>query len=189
MKRIIFLLAALSCSIPATAQEPGQVGLSIGFPGSIGVVWHASDSLAIRPDFSFNHTSSESGSPASLNTSSWSYGFGVSALFYVGKVHDNVRAYLAPRFGYVRTNADTEPTSYTVSSGSHSNSYVYTGSAGVQYSPVRRFSVYGEAGIQYSDSASTFEANTTVPDVIARGKSTSSSFGTRAGVGIVWYFK
>lgn len=188
MKRVLFVLAILlSASRPAAAQESGQAGLSIGFPGSIGIMWHASDAIALRPDFSLTRTESKSESPSTLKTSSWGLGFGVSALIYTGKVRDNVRTYFTPRFAYTRTNVDSEPSAPSLSSGSHANSYQYSGSFGVQYSPTRRFGVYGEAGVQYGRTTSTFTA-TTQPGFSSSGKTTGYTFGTRAGVGAILYF-
>jgi opacity protein-like surface antigen len=183
MRRALFVLGAvLLYAIPAAAQESGQVGLSVGFPGSIGIIWHASDAIAIRPDFSFSHSHSE-GSTSDITTNS--VGFGVSALFYTGKVRDSVRTYLAPRFGYARTI--TKVGGPVTNPETHQNSYQYSGSFGVQYTPTRRFSVYGEAGIVYTDSEAFFDAGTT--GILTGGTSTNTAFGTRAGVGVVLYFK
>jgi opacity protein-like surface antigen len=188
MKRALFAVAVLLFPIPAAAQESGQAGLAIGFPGSIGIIWHASGAVAVRPDFSFSRTESESGLPSGLETSSWALGVAASALFYTGKVRDDVRTYFSPRFGYTRTTVDSNPTVASLTSGSHANSYQYSGSFGVQYSPTRRFSVYGEAGLAYARSESTFTSTSTVPGFSASGRTTSSSFGTRAGIGAVLYF-
>lgn len=71
MKRVLFTVAVLLCaSLPAAAQESGQVGVAMGYPGSIGIIWHASERMAIRPDFNVAQTSSESksGFSAGLKT-------------------------------------------------------------------------------------------------------------------------
>ena len=50
-----FLLAAglvcLTCGT-ASAQGAGKTGVTMGYPASIGVIWHASDKVAIRPELS-----------------------------------------------------------------------------------------------------------------------------------------
>jgi opacity protein-like surface antigen len=186
MKRALFIAVFLLVrAFPAAAQEAGQVGLSVGFPGSIGITWHATEAIAIRPDFSFSHQHTDS-TTSSVETGAWGIGFGASALFYTGTLRDNVRTYVTPRFGYSRTNTDltgpfTNPTQ-------HQDSYQYSGAFGVQYMPTRRFSVYGEAGLAYSHSAASYTIGTST-GVPSEGKSTNTAFGTRAGVGIVWYFR
>ena len=190
MRRILFTAALLlAAAVPASAQEAGQAGLTIGFPGSIGILWHVSDAVAIRPDFSFAHNSSESGSQFTSTSEAWIAGFGVSAHFYVGKIADHIRTYVTPRFGFTRTTTDSNTAGASYDSKSHTNNYQYAGSFGVQYTPTRRFGMYGEAGVQYTRAESTFTADTALPIVFASGKSTNSTFSTRAGVGLVLYFK
>lgn len=186
MKRALFVLLVLLVSIPAAAQESGQTGLAVGSPGSIGIIWHASDAIAIRPDFSFSHTHSESGTPSGSKSDSWGVGFGASALFYTGKIRDNVRTYVTPRFAYARTNVDSSASNVTLSARSHLNTYQYSGSFGIQFTPTRRFSVYGETGIQYATGESVF--TTSGSGISSTGKSTNSTFGSRSGIGVVLYF-
>jgi len=185
MTRAFLVLALVLPAVPAAAQQSGQAGLAVGAPGSIGIIWHVSDAIAIRPDFSFSHTHSE-GTSSVVTTDSWGAGFGASALFYTGKIHDNVRTYLTPRFGYARTNASTRLSGAVTNPEQHQNSYSYSGAFGIQFTPTRRFSVYGEAGLQYSTVDSTYKS--AGPITLSEGKTTNSQFGSRAGVGIVWYF-
>lgn len=180
MKRVAFAFVVLFLACPAAAREPGQTGLTVGFPGSIGIVWHASKAIAVRPDFSFNRTESKGEAPSTVETNSWRVGLGLSALFYAGKVGDKVRTYFSPRCGYSRTNVESD-SSTSLTFGSRVNSYDYSGSFGVQYSATSRFSVYGEAGVTYGRSDSTADAP-------AFGRTTGSSLASRAGVGIVLYF-
>ena len=82
-----FSIAAMSACVMvagvvrADAQEKGQAGITMGYPASIGVLWHLSDRVAIRPEFSFTNTDSSSVSLVSAGTQFWSLGTGVSALF------------------------------------------------------------------------------------------------------------
>lgn len=194
MKRALLTVAVLLCtSVPAAAQESGQVGLAMGYPASIGIIWHASDRVAIRPDFNVTRTSNESNSgfSAGLKTDGWTLGVGLSALFYTSK-KDNLRTYFSPRFAYGRTQTNSDPTrvfgAASLSSETRSNSYQYAGSFGAQYSLSRRFSVYAEAGLAYSHGDSTFRSTASFSGV-ATGKTTITSFGTRTAVGVVFYFK
>src|SRR5690349_6856829 len=73
----------------ADAQDDPRVGLTMGYPTAIGVLWHVSDRIAVRPeiDFSRSTATSEGTSPlGSLNddeTTSHVIRPAVSALFYV----------------------------------------------------------------------------------------------------------
>src|SRR5258707_12879195 len=89
----------------ANAQEKGQTGLTLGYPASVGVIFHLSDHVALRPEFSVSKstTSDDASSPSgSTSTGTWALGVGVSGLFYIKK-RDNLREYLSPRFTYTRS--------------------------------------------------------------------------------------
>lgn len=189
MKRVLCTAAVLLfVSLPAAAQESGQVGVAMGYPGSIGIIWQASDRMAIRPDFNFTKTTSENtGVFSESKVGGWTLGFGLSALIYTGKT-DKLRTYFSPRFAYARTQTNSDAGTPTSSSGTTANSYTFAGSFGAQYSLSRRFSVYGEAGLAYSRSDSTFKSTASLSGV-ATGTTTSHGFGTRAAVGVVVYFK
>jgi len=169
----------------AAAQEPGKTGLTMGFPGSIGIIWHATDKVAIRPDFTFSHSSLDGLSSVSgSSVSGSSFGTNISALLYLRK-YDNVRTYFSPRFSYSRTSSTVsvssptqgalpEQTTTTSASGGG-------GLFGVQYSPAGRFSVFGEAGL-------TFSHRSAPASTISGTKLSSNGWGTTAGVGVIFYF-
>lgn len=191
MQRVSCVAAAilLLASVPATGQETGQAGLVTGYPANIGVIWHASDRVAIRPDVSLSHSSSESKSSGStvLSSSGWAAGFDVAALFYMSK-SDNLRTYCSPQFGYAHTTSNNEPSTGIARSESSGNTYAVAGSFGVQYSATHRFSVFGEFGVSYRTGNSTFTSSAS-QGAVATGKTTTHAFGTRTAVGIVLYFK
>jgi hypothetical protein len=171
---LTFVIVSAAAS---NAQETGQVGLTMAFPAAIGAIWQATDRLAIRPDFTFAH--SEAGGNA-LVASNNSTGIGLSALFYVGK-WDNLRAYLSPRFGYQRSS-QTLGSVQTASGDTHQ--YSFAGSIGAEYQLHRRFAVFAETGVVYSQSSGTFSS----VDVGTSLPNTSKSWATRAGIGAVLYF-
>jgi hypothetical protein len=171
---VLFLLALIVSGRPASAQETGAVGLTMSFPAAVGIAWQATDALAIRPDFTFSNSGSDS-----LTTSSTAVGVGVSALFYVRK-WDSLRAYVSPRFGYQRS-------SFTFSgspSAPSTNTYTGSGSVGAEYQLHRRFAVFAETGLAYSRAHS---ADTTLAPGVPLTTS-SHTWGTRAGVGAILYF-
>ena len=51
-------LCSLLCVRAASAQER-SFGVTMGYPASIGVLWHMSEAVAVRPEFSFDFFSSE----------------------------------------------------------------------------------------------------------------------------------
>ncbi len=171
----LFSLALVVMSARSSnAQDVAHVGLTMAFPAAVGIIWQATDRLAIRPDFQFSQSSSGSLSSSSLSTT-----VGVSALFYVRK-WDNLRAYLSPRFGYQHSSVTLTGTAVNPSQ----DQYSYAGSFGAEYQLHRRFAVFGEAGITYShtvaDNPSGFSG--------ASVSTTGHIWGTRAGLGAIVYF-
>jgi len=183
IRRFLYLTTGLFLFAGGTAgaQEPGKAGLTMGFPGSIGILWHATDKLAIRPDFTFARSTLDA--PASSST--WSFGTNISALLYIRK-YENVRTYFSPRFSYSRTSSTlsvSSPTQLVFADQTTTTSA--TGGAGLfgaQYSPAARFSVFGEAGLSFSHRATGPLLNNTSTKVKGNG------WGTTAGVGVVFYF-
>ena len=176
IRRLLFLTAGflLAGCLAAGAQEKGKAGVVIGYPGGIGILWHATDTVAIRPDFSFSHNSS-------LGSSGTAGGVNLSVLFYVKK-YDNVRTYFSPRFTYTRATSTIQPTSTQVTLPEVTSTSTSTGGGGVfgaQYSPVARFSVFGELGIALSHRESKASS------ILSSSK--ANGWGTTAGVGVVFY--
>jgi hypothetical protein len=170
------LSLAVSCGVlavsAASAQEHGNVGITIGYPAAVGVVWHASDAVAIRPDFRISGSSTD---PSGTN--GWSLGTGVSALFYLGST-DNVRTYVSPRLDYQRNS--TTITALAIEQTRTSHAWGVAGSFGAEYTPNRRFGVFGEIGFGYS----RLKLDALSPIVSA---TTAHGWGTRAGVGVIFY--
>ena len=177
---VVLVLAGVSI---AHAQDNRRVGLTMGYPTSIGVLWHVTDRVAVRPEidvFRSTVTFENSGSallPASEDEqTSRTVRPGISALFYLGPTEE-LRTYVSPRFVFVSND--------TSSSDQETSSYLVSGSFGVQYRLGSRFSVFGELGVEYSRSETRFS----VPTPIA-GTTTVRRNGvaTRSGVGVVFYF-
>jgi hypothetical protein len=187
MRTKIALALCVGALIPvfASAQEAGQSGISMGYPGAIGFVYHVSDSVAVRPEVSFSRNTSRSSSTfAPSESSGWSTGVGASALLYFGKT-DNVRPYFSPRFAYSRAQSTFVSSSNilgsaaTSTTSSHGDAYSGTGSFGAQYTPTRRFGIFGEVGFGYSHTTSSG---------VASSKVTTNNWATRTAVGAIFYF-
>jgi hypothetical protein len=188
MRRAIVVLGLLlgACAA-ANAQEAGQIGITMGYPPSIGVVWHVSDSVAVRPEISFSRSSSDN----EFSSDNTTVVTGVSGLFYLSK-WDQVRTYVSPRFSYGHATSDSGG---TLGLTSKSSNYNVVGSFGAQYTPHKRFAVFGETGFGYSrsTSSSTYE----IPSLALEGllptrpttTSTVTGFSSRTGVGVIFYFK
>jgi hypothetical protein len=193
MRIVYFVLAIILSHAPfASAQEQGQIGISMGYPGSIGVVWHATDRLAVRPDFLFRWLSSGlSGSDDSSTT----IGVGIAGIYYLTR-SDALRTYVSPRFAYTHAKASYNPVYIQIAPSasallpptfeSKSSTKSFSGSFGAQYALHKRFSVFGEAGIGYStaDYSSGLELARITID--ARGP---RSVGTQTAAGVILYFK
>jgi len=162
----------------AHAQEPGKVGITVQYPTSIGILWHASDKIALRPDITYSGSSV--GSSSGSGSSSWNVGAELAVLFYL-KQYDHLRTYFAPRVDYGYSHSHVDIGSATSASGSVDTSRWGAGATGLfgaHYSPVTRFGVFAELGFGYSHS--------TIPTVATLSGS-GNSWGTRAAVGAVFY--
>ena len=162
----------------ASAQDAGHVGLTTGYPASIGILWHLSERTAVRPEISFTLNSSSSESLVDATSDFSTFGTGVSVLFF-SPLRDNLKLYVAPRFGYSRTTGSTE------FSESATDIYSISGSFGGHYSLGSRFALFGEAGLQYSHQSGSL---TSSPPITIQTKSHADIVGTRTAVGVVIYF-
>ena len=165
---------ALLLLAPATAlaQEERTVGVSMGYPSTVAVLWHATDRVAVRPEITFSTSSTDVGD---RDSSASAVSVGASVLFYVLQ-RDALSTYVAPAYGYA--HGSNESTSGLEST---SRAHNISGSFGVQYRLGERVSVFGETGISFT--ATTLEADD------AFGSSTTSDrFGNRSAVGLVFYF-
>ncbi len=187
---VMLVLAARS----AAAQEAGDVGVTMGYPGAVGIVWHVTDGIAIRPDVALTRSTSEStttapgvfaGSDLSSRNSSdgWGTTLGLSVLVNVRTI-ERLRFYLVPRVAYARSSADTE-TGFAGSLSAFtttSKGVLASGSFGSQYNVHDRFAVFGELGLQYTMQTTTSD----FPG--SRTESDGTSVGLRSAVGVTFYF-
>lgn len=178
-RSFVALFVTCLCAVPltASAQEKGKVGVTMGYPAAVGFLWHASEKIAVRPEFNFSHSSTDT--PFGEGSSD-SVGLGVTALFYTAK-WDNVAAYIAPRFAWTHSTGRSESDfGGDIENESNADSYNYSGSFGAQAWIGTRFSVYGEVGFAFSHG--------TADSSLGSGESKGKGFNIRSGVGAVFYF-
>src|SRR5580765_1242446 len=112
-RHVPFILAlafgvALTAASEARAQDTPRVGITMGSPAAVGVIWNVADRFALRPEMTFSGSTSDSsiGDIVGVTTGSSNDGFqigaGLSALIYMGR-WDALRTYVSPRFSYSRT--------------------------------------------------------------------------------------
>ena len=122
------LVALLFVPSVAAAQEPGDVGVFMGYP-NLGLIWQVTEKVAIRPEISFSYGSTDIDSVFGVpgTTHNWSIEFGASALLYLSDT-DRLRTYLAPQFTYSRSEASSS----TRTVGAVGNTYGFAGLFGAQ---------------------------------------------------------
>ena len=173
-------IAVMMCGT-ARAQEPGKIGITMGYPASVGVIWDATKAIAIRPVITFAGASSDSNGLTS-QSSNWSVGVNLSALLYVKK-YDNVRTYVSPTYRYSRSSTSLTPSATIQGSAStvdtSINSNGASGSFGAEYAPGSRVRIYGEVGFAFTHMTSS--GSTAGLNISA------NTWGTTAGVGFVFY--
>jgi hypothetical protein len=184
--RIVLMLTVCLACRPGTAhaQDDPKVGAVMGYPTNVGVLWHVTDRIAIRPEINFFRTTiSTEGSgilePLSDTLTTRSITPGVSALIYLDGVQP-LRTYVSPRFAVSNLHTSDDPLG---TSRPDTNSYLVGGSLGAQYRAATRFALFGEVGVEYRRSENE---RAIVPGTTATSRTTS--VGTRSGVGIVVYF-
>lgn len=197
LRHLVCAFAVMSAlAAPAAAQDAGRVGVTMGYPGAVGVVWHLTDGIALRPDVSVTRGSSEStttgtftggfgGTPTSSTTMSegWSTTVGLSALFTV-KTIERLRIYLTPRLAWSHSSTDSEAgvTGGLSSFDVTTRGFITSASVGTQYGLHDRFAVFGELGAQYSD----LDTRSVSPGT--RNRSNNTTLGLRSAVGVIVYF-
>jgi hypothetical protein len=205
----ICVAAVLLIAGPAAAQEAGRVGVAMGYPATVGVLWHVTSRVAIEPEIAISKTRVESRIDTSIvigttvissgtiaaTTDTWTTSPGVSLRIYMGR-WDDVSAYVAPGYVY-HHNASTSTTTAPGGFGGvarvetrelSSTTHDMRGMFGVQYAPHRKFTVFGEVGVRY--------ASADLPTVTTSGGGlgsassvgTSKAFGNAGAVGVVFYF-
>jgi hypothetical protein len=171
------VLVASLAARRASAQEPGAVGVTISAPSAIGVIWHATPRMAVRPDLSFSFSESDAEVGTDINSSSFT--LGTSVLFYTGR-WDNLQTYLAPRVSYSWSSSSIDGSGADLSSSQ--DGWSLSGTFGAHYLLGTRFAVFAEAGLAYSST--TAETATSFGD----NERTTWAFGTRTLVGATLYF-
>lgn len=177
---VLLTLSVLLAAGTASAQDTKKVGITMGYPSSVGLLWHVSDKVAIRPELSFGGGSSETtGSGLSVNSDNFTVVTGASALFYL-HTDDKLRTYVAPRFIYSHTSTTADSsTIMPLSSEQTGDATGVQGLFGAQYGLGSRFALFGELGFGFT--------HTTQKSSLSPTKGTSDSWGTRSAVGIVFY--
>jgi hypothetical protein len=154
-------IALVVTGASAAAQNAGEVGVVFQVPVALGVIWHASEGFALRPEVSYS-TATGTG----LTQKTWS--LAVNTPYYLSS-RNHVQTYLSPRVGYSRTTNSTPGSPGVLPT---STNWSGAGSFGVQYSPTPALSIYGENGISYSSITSS---------------SNSHFWGPRSALGLILY--
>jgi hypothetical protein len=178
------VLALVGTATSASAQEAGDVGLAVGSDGSVGIIWHATNAIAVLPAIQFRHVSIETEGLVSGNEDSTSaLLFEVTVPLYLKK-RDSLYVFVAPRISHSFQSEDDElPASLSVD---RSNIQV-AGLVGLQYAISERFSVVGTTGIAWGHSSSEYQAAVGL-GTSATIKSTLNTTGSTSRLGVVVYF-
>jgi hypothetical protein len=187
--RLVLGMVLLSMSLvglrgaEAQVQESGRIGLSMGYPGSIGVLWHVADRVAVRPELAFSFATSTSELDVPLlgdderSSSTTAVDVGAAVLFYLAP-DGALRTYVSPRFVYSGNTAANLVDALDVDS----SRWQLSGSFGAKYSLGERFAVFGETGLGVTRSSATTELLT------LRSESRTTNLRLHSGAGVILYF-
>lgn len=172
---------------PAAAQPSRTVGVTMGYPAGVGVLWHVTDAVALRPDVVLTRgttettTSGFAGVSSTASQSDWTVSTGLSALITLRDI-DRLRIYAAPRVAYLRAETSTDGAAGLGDIESSTDGVVASAALGVQYGLGDRVAVYGESGLQYLRQS--FESGFGT----SSSKATLTQVGVRSAIGLVIYF-
>ena len=185
---VAFVVCVFALAVaPAAAQPTRAVGVTMGYPAGVGILWHVTDGIALRPDvvLSRGTTDTTSGGGLGVTTTSaqtdWTASAGLSALFTL-RDNDRLRLYAVPRVAYVRAETSTEGGAGLAGIESSTDGVLASAAIGAQYGLGDRVAVYGESGVQYLRQS--FESGFGT----ATSKATLTQVGLRSAIGLVVYF-
>jgi hypothetical protein len=146
--RSLALIVLLASPGAALAQEPKSAGLVLNSAGAVSVIWHASERVALRPEIGFMWGKVDNSAlPAEATQTTFTPA--ITVLLYLGPSED-VRLYVAPRYAYGRSRSTS--VSPVNDSEQTTSTHNFSGSFGAQFSAHRRFSLFGEVGLNYTRS-------------------------------------
>jgi Outer membrane protein beta-barrel domain len=177
---VLLVIVLLSASSRAAAQDKGDSGISMGYPASIGFVFYVADRVALRPEITFSRATTDQDTQfGGFSSESTSVSVGISGLVYVGR-WDRVQAYVSPGYTYHRADGSVDSPIFPTTDSSTLTGHTFRGSFGAQYSLHERFSVFGESGLESTIRRSDSDFSPVEREL--------SAFGSRAAVGVVFYF-
>lgn len=196
MKKLVTLMAGLVfIAALAAAQEARKLGLNLRIDPAprIGLSYHISGRLALRPSIGFVQTSVEAdseaearlpGEPRKVKTekNATHLSFGLGLHYYVLKA-ENFSVYSGLNVNYARNTSDLSVDKKKDIERNGSGN-IWQGSAvlGVQTPLNEHFSLFGEVG--FGCTYQTFERKAK-----AKTDGTSKSWGlANSGIGLIFYF-
>ena len=142
----------------ALAQEVRSLGLTIGYPASVGVLWQVSSRLGLRPELALDFSTTETAvdlpfsGTITTSTDSWEAGVGISALILVRR-WDATSFYITPRYvfttGDSTTTRDPPDPRVVTADGPRRTIHAYSGSVGFHQAIGTRFGIFGELGLRH----------------------------------------
>jgi len=168
----------------ASAQD-AAFGVTIGYPGSVGVQWQPASRLAVRPAVTFRNSGSDVDDDVG-NIESSSLSTTISGLIYV-RPSGPLRVYLTPRYSFGRTSSTITLevpqfqfplgtlTTTTITTKRTTHEHGVAGLIGAEYRLGEHFGVFGEVGVLYTRASLSSEADTW-------------AVGSTSGIGVTLYF-
>lgn len=186
-KAAALALATLGLPSLCSAQEIG-LGMSLRQGDTaIYLPVKTSHGLLIEGFLNYDHSNqssqvlSASGPDGSQSFSMRSLVLGVG-IFWMRPITGNTYAYLGPRLGYTTLRSSTSGPLGTGDTTNHG--YTVSPTLGIEYCPIKHFSIGGEIGYRYTklDSSSTYSGFS------GSGSSSSANDGTVTSIIMRYYF-
>lgn len=176
-------------AVPSWAQPARAVGLTMGYPAGVGLLWHVTEAVALRPDMSVTRSTVDTTTTQTLlgstvqaaeTTTEWNTSAGVSVLV---TLHDTerLRLYAVPRIAWFRSDRSNDGAN-AVAIDSDYDGLQASGGVGAHYGLGDRVAVFGELGVQYVRQTVSSRFGT------SEIRSRTTTTGVRSAVGLVLYF-
>jgi hypothetical protein len=101
--------------------------------------------------------------------------------------HDALRTYVSPRWAYVHDSTAISSEYPDIGGyGSTGSGHLISGSFGAEYTLGRKFSAFGEVGMEFTRTVVTPDDHTA--RLFGAGQSVSRTLGRRSAAGVILYF-
>jgi hypothetical protein len=162
---VLCAVAAFTLPLGAQDRKPPRIGFGVTVP-DVGAFLPINVSTHLRLEPYVNFYSARADYPVTSDTT-WSSSTQIGVGLFAVRRHERLAIYFGPRVGLLKGSTKLNGSGGETST--KSSGWFLAGAIGGEFSPEPRFSVGGEARIQYDHATSSSNGSTTIaPSLYAR---------------------